>query len=149
MIDLAICMTLQNEGYGIYGQNLFFGTSPILDTGTVTSQQGTWVNANTIDIKGDLYTDQITISSRHENVLTQGRLMLRLLNLINNKLPTYNQLTCQPITDITYTSIRTHPATAIDLDAIDHEGRWVKSIRFQIDYKLDYTPDYTPDTTTL
>ena len=33
MIDLAICMTLQNEGYGTYGQNLFFGTSPVLDTG--------------------------------------------------------------------------------------------------------------------
>ena len=35
--------------------------------------------------------------------------------------------------------IRTHPATAIDLDAIDHEGHWVKSIRFQIDYKLNPT----------
>lgn len=139
MIDLAVCMALQNEGYGTYGQNLFFGTSPILDTGTVTSQEGIWVNANTVDISGDLYTDQITISSRHNDVLTQGRLMLRLLNLINNTLPHYCRLTCQPITDITYESIRTHPATAIDLDAIDHEGHWVKSIRFQIDYKLDPT----------
>lgn len=138
MIDLAVCMTLQNEGYGNYGQNLFFGTSPVLDTGTVTNQQGIWVNANTIDINGDLFTDQITISSRHEDVLTQGRLMLRLLNLINNTLPHRCRLTCQPITDITYESIRIHPATAIDLDAIDHEGRWVKSIRFQIDYKLDF-----------
>ena len=65
--------------------------------------------------------------------------MLRLLNLINNTLPHYCRLTCQPITDITYTHIRTHPATAIDLDSIDHEGHWVKSIRFQIDYKLDPT----------
>lgn len=139
MIDLAICMTLQNENYGIYGQNLFFGASPILDTGTVTNQQGIWVNANTININGDLYTDQITISSRYDDVLTQGRLMLRLLDFINNRLPHYNQLTCQPITNITYQSIRTHPATAIDLDAIDHEGHWVKSIRFQTDYKIDTT----------
>lgn len=139
MIDLAICMTLQAENYGTYGQNLFFGTSPVLDTGTVTSQEGIWVNANTIDINGDLYTDQITVSSRYDDVLTQGRLMLRLLHYINNDLPHYCTLTCQPITDINYTSIRTHPATAIDLDAIDHEGRWVKSIRFQIDYKLDNT----------
>lgn len=139
MIDLAICMTLQNEGCGTYGQNLFFGTSPVLDTGTVTSQQGIWVNANTVDINGDLYTDQITISSRYDDVLTQGRTMLRLLDLINNTFPRYCQLTCQPIIDITYESIRTHPATAIDLDAIDHEGRWVKSIRFQIDYKYNPT----------
>lgn len=138
MIDLAVCMTLQTEGCGIYGQNLFFGTSPILDTGTVTSQEGIWINANTVDINGDLFTDQITISSRHNDVLTQGRLMLRLINLINNTLPHCCQLTCQPIADITYTSVRTHPATAIDLDAIDNEGRWVKSIRFQIDYKLDH-----------
>ena len=139
MIDLAVCIALQNEGYGTYGQNLFFGTSPILDTGTVTSQEGIWINANTVDINGDLYTDQITISSRHNDVLTQGRLMLRLLALINNTLPNYCHLTCQPITDITYTNIRTHPATASDLDAIANEGRWVKSIRFQIDYKLDPT----------
>ena len=43
MIDLAVCIALQNEGYGTYGQNLFFGTSPILDTGPVTSQEGIWI----------------------------------------------------------------------------------------------------------
>ena len=43
MIDLAVCMALQNEGYGTYGQNLFFGTSPVMDTGTVISQEGIWV----------------------------------------------------------------------------------------------------------
>ena len=31
MIDLAMCMTLQNEGFGTYGKTLFFGTSPVLD----------------------------------------------------------------------------------------------------------------------
>lgn len=139
MIDLAICMALQAKNYGTYGKDLFFGTSPVLDTGTVTSQEGIWVNANTIDINGDLYTDQITISSRYNDVLAQGRLMLRLLHYINNDLPHYCTLTCQPITTINYASIRTHPATAIDLDAIDHEGHWVKSIRFQIDYKIDDT----------
>jgi hypothetical protein len=56
MIDLAMCMTLQNEGFGTYGKTLFFGTSPVLDTGSVTNAEGIWVNANTVDINGDLYT---------------------------------------------------------------------------------------------
>ena len=53
MIDLAMCMTLQNEGFGTYGKTLFFGTSPVLDTGSVTNAEGIWVNANTVDINGD------------------------------------------------------------------------------------------------
>ena len=65
MIDLAMCMTLQNEGFGTYGKTLFFGTSPVLDTGSVTNAEGIWVNANTVGINGDLYTDQLTISSRY------------------------------------------------------------------------------------
>lgn len=137
MIDLAMAMALQNESFGTYGKDLFFGTSPVLDTGSVTNAEGIWVNANTVDISGDLYTDQITISSRHFNVIEQGRLMLRLLHFINNRLHEYCRLTCNPITDIDFVSIRVHPATAIDMDAIDGEGRWVKSIRFNVDYKLD------------
>ena len=129
MIDLAMCMTLQNEGFGTYGKTLFFGTSPVLDTGSVTNAEGIWVNANTVDINGDLYTDQLTISSRYFDVIEQGRLMLRLLH-------EYCRLTCNPIADIDFVSIRVYPATAIDMDAIDGEGRWVKSIRFNVDYKL-------------
>lgn len=136
MIDLAMAMALQNEDFGTYGKNLFFGTSPVLDTGSVTNAEGIWVNANTVDINGDLYTDQITISSRYMDVIKQGRLMLRLLRFINNRLHDYCRLTCNPITDIDFISIRVHPATAIDMDAIDGEGRWVKSIRFNVDYKL-------------
>lgn len=137
MIDLAMAMALQNEDFGTYGKDLFFGTSPVLDTGSVTNAEGIWVNANTVDINGDLYTDQITISSRHFDVIEQGRLMLRLLHFVNNRFHDYCRLTCSPITDIDFVSIRVHPATAIDMDAIDGEGRWVKSIRFNVDYKLD------------
>lgn len=136
MIDLAMCMTLQNEGFGTYGKTLFFGTSPVLDTGSVTNAEGIWVNANTVDVNGDLYTDQLTVSSRYFDVIEQGKLMLRLLRFINNRLHDYCQLTCDPIADIDFGSIRVHPATAIDMDAIDGEGRWVKSIRFNVDYKL-------------
>ena len=48
----------------------------------------------------------------------------------------YEKLRFNPIADIDFVSIRVHPATAIDMDAIDGEGRWVKSIRFNVDYKL-------------
>ena len=70
-------------------------------------------------------------------MIEQGRLMLRLLHFVNNRLHEYCRLTCNPIADIDFVSIRVHPATAIDMDAIDGEGRWVKSIRFNVDYKLD------------
>lgn len=140
MIDLAMCVALQNEGFGTYGKNLFFGTSPVLDTGSVTNAEGIWVNANTVDINGDLYTDQLTISSRYFDVIAQGYRMLDLLQFVNNRLHEYCRLTCNPIADIDFVSIRVHPATAIDMDAIDGEGRWVKSIRFNVDYKLSPEP---------
>lgn len=137
MIDLAMCMTLQNEGFGTYGKTLFFGTSPVFDTGSVTNTEGIWVNASTVEIKGDLYTAQITISSRYFDVIKQGMLMLRLLHFINNRLSNYCRLTCKPIADIDLLSIRVHPAAGSEKDAIDGEGRWVESIRFNVDYKLD------------
>ena len=136
MIDLAMCMTLQNEGFGTYGKTLFFGTSPVLDTGSVTNAEGIWVNANTGDSNGALSTEQLTISSRYLDVIAQGYRMLDLLQFVNNRLHDYCRLTCNPIADIDFLSIRVHPATAIDMDAIDGEGRWVKSIRFNVDYKL-------------
>lgn len=124
------------RGFRHLRQDPVFGTSPVLDTGSVTNAEGIWVNANTVDINGDLYTDQLTVSSRYFDVIEQGKLMLRLLHFVNNRLHEYCRLTCNPIADIDFVSIRVHPATAIDMDAIDGEGRWVKSIRFNVDYKL-------------
>lgn len=136
MIDLAMALALQSAGFGTYGRDIWFGTSPVLEDGSVTSNHGLWVNASTVSVQGDMYTDQITISSRYGDVIHQGIVMVNLLWWLNNILPKECMLSCTPLVELTYTSVRSHTATAVDMDAVDGEGRWVKSIRFNLDYKL-------------
>ncbi len=136
MIDLAVCMALQEAGYGVYGDTLFFGVSPVLDSGSVSSTFGLYVNSQTVDIQGDLYTDSITISSRYDDVLEQGLTMYKLLWWVNNDFRSSCSLSCEPISPLRFGHVRVYPCKGVDFDAIDGQGRWVKSLRFDVSYKL-------------
>ena len=142
MIDLAIALALQDAGYGVYGENLFANRSPILDTGAVSSKDGIWVTATTISYNAGHYTDQITISTRYYDAIQQGETLLRIMSWINSTLVDACSLSCEPESPIVFDHLDIHPASAIDLDAIDEEGRYVKSIRLNVTYPL-------PDTSRL
>lgn len=136
MIDSAIALQLDKDGFGTYGQTIFFGLSPIMDTGQVTQREGIYVNATTVSVTGDQYTDQITISTRFRDVLKQGRYLMRLLEWQRDTLCDTCELDCRPILDMSYRWVDIQPSTAVDMDAIDGEGRWIKAIRFTVSYKL-------------
>lgn len=140
MIDLAIALALQDAGFGTYGENLFANRSPILDTGAVSSKDGIWVTATTISYNAGHYTDQITISTRYYDAIQQGETLLRIMSWINSTLVDACSLSCEPESPIVFDHLDIHPASAIDLDAIDDEGRYVKSIHFNVTYPL---PDVT------
>lgn len=142
MIDLAIALALQDAGFGTYGENLFANRSPILDTGAVSSKDGIWVTATTISYNAGHYTDQITISTRYYDAIQQGETLLRIMSWINSTLVDACSLSCEPESPIVFDHLDIHPASAIDLDAIDEEGRYVKSIRLNVTYPL-------PDTSRL
>lgn len=136
MIDLAIALALQDAGFGTYGENLFANRSPILDTGAVSSKDGIWVTATTISYNAGHYTDQITISTRYYDAIQQGETLLRIMSWINSTLVDACSLSCEPESPIVYDHLDIHPASAIDLDAIDDEGRYVKSIHLTVTYPL-------------
>lgn len=136
MIDLAIALALQDAGFGVYGENLFANRSPILDTGAVSSKDGIWVTATTISYNAGHYTDQITISTRYYDAIQQGETLLRIMSWINSTLVDACSLSCEPESPIVYDHLDIHPASAIDLDAIDEEGRYVKSIHLTVTYPL-------------
>lgn len=150
MIDLAIALALQDAGFGVYGDNIFANRSPILDTGAVSSKDGIWVTATTISyVAGHTisyvaghYTDQITISTRYYDAIQQGETLLRIMSWINSTLVDACSLSCEPESPIVFDHLDIHPASAIDLDAIDDEGRYVKSIHLTVTYPL-------PDTSLL
>lgn len=142
MIDLAIALALQDAGFGVYGDNIFANRSPILDTGAVSSKDGLWVTATTISYNAGHYTDQITISTRYYDAIQQGETLLRIMSWINSTLVDACSLSCEPESPIVFDHLDIHPASAIDLDAIDEEGRYVKSIHFTVTYPL-------PDTSRL
>lgn len=142
MIDLAIALALQDAGFGVYGDNIFANRSPILDTGAVSSKDGIWVTATTISYNAGHYTDQITISTRYYDAIQQGETLLRIMSWINSTLVDACTLSCEPESPIVFDHLDIHPASAIDLDAIDEEGRYVKSIHFTVTYPL-------PDTSRL
>lgn len=142
MIDLAIALALQDAGFGVYGDNIFANRSPILDTGAVSSRDGIWVTATTISYNAGHYTDQITISTRYYDAIQQGETLLRIMSWVNSTLVDACSLSCEPESPIVYDHLDIHPASAIDLDAIDDEGRYVKSIHLTVTYPL-------PDTSLL
>ena len=138
MIDLAIALALQDAGFGVYGENIFANRSPILDTGAVSSKDGIWVTATTISYGAGHYTDQITISTRYYDAIQQGETLLRIMSWINSTLVDACSLSCEPESPIVFDHLDIHPASSIDLDAIDDEGRYVKSIHLTVTYP---TPD--------
>ena len=142
MIDLAIALALQDAGFGTYGDNIFANRSPILDTGAVSSKDGIWVTSTTISYGAGHYTDQITISTRYYDAIQQGETLLRIMSWINSTLVDACSLSCEPESPIVFDHLDIHPASSIDLDAIDDEGRYVKSIRLTVTYPL-------PDTSRL
>lgn len=142
MIDLAIALALQDAGYGTYGETIFANRSPVLDTGAVSSKDGIWVTATTISYNAGHYTDQLTVSTRYYDAIQQGETLLRIMSWINSTLVDACNLSCEPESPIVFDHLDIHPASAIDLDAIDDEGRYVKSIHFSVTYPL-------PDTSRL
>lgn len=142
MIDLAIALALQDAGYGTYGETIFANRSPILDTGAVSSKDGIWVTATTISYNAGHYTDQLTVSTRYYDAIQQGETLLRIMSWINSTLVDACSLSCEPESPIVFDHLDIHPASAIDLDAIDDEGRYVKSIHLTVTYPL-------PDTSRL
>ena len=142
MIDLAVALALQDAGFGVYGETIFANRSPILDTGAVSSTDGIWVTATTISYNAGHYTDQITVSTRYYDAIQQGETLLRIMSWINSTLVDACTLSCEPESPIVFDHLDIHPASAIDLDAIDDEGRYVKSIRLNVTYPL-------PDTSRL
>ena len=136
MIDLAIALALQNTGLGVLGETLFWNQSPVLSTGTVTSSEGAWVNAITVESNGDTYTDQVTVSTRFADTLAQGVWLMHAADYINNTLVSECGLSLTPlIDDCEFPIVKTGKSTSMSLDAVDNEGRFVKSIQFQIKYK--------------
>lgn len=136
MIELAIALDLQEHGFGTYGETIFVNESPILDTGAVSSKDGIWITSTTVSNSNGHYTDQLTVSTRFYDVIRQGEYLLKLMEYINTQLVDQCTLSCQPESPIVYEKLNISPASSIDLDAVDSEGHYVKSIHFTITYPL-------------
>lgn len=136
MIELAVALDLQEHGYGTFGENIFVNQSPVLDTGSVESKDGIWLTSTTMSGGHGTYTDQITISTRYFDVIQQEETLLKLMHYINTELVDACTLSCEPESPIVYERLTISPASSIDLDAVDNEGHYVKSIRFTITYPL-------------
>lgn len=139
MLGLAIALSLQEQGFGTYGEDIFWNQSPVLASGSVSSHNGLWVNSLPDSISGDLYTDNVTVSTRFTDPLKQGLCMLQLLNLFRTAWFDNCELTTKPISDVTFTNVEILKGTSVSLEAVDNEGKWVQAIRFQVRYKLPTT----------
>lgn len=136
MIELAVALDLAEHGFGTYGETIFVNESPILDTGAVSSKDGIWITSTTVSNGNGHYADQLTISTRFYDVIRQGEYLLKLMEYINTQLVDQCTLSCQPESPIVYEKLNISPASSIDLDAVDNEGHYVKSIHFTITYPL-------------
>ena len=136
MLGLAIALSLQEQGFGTYGEDIFWNKSPVLGSGAVSSTNGLWVNSLPVSVSGDLYTDNVTVSTRFSDPLKQGMFMLQLLNLFRTQWVSTCELSTKPIGEVTFTNVDIQRGASVSLEAVDNEGKWVQAISFQVKYKL-------------
>lgn len=139
MLSLGIIMALQDAGFGTYGDELWWNTSPVLDSGAVTDSNGIWVNSLPVSVSGDTYTDNVTISTRYSDVLEQAKVLNKLLHWVSDDLRKACKLSCNPILDMELPIVSVKPLNGASYDAVDSEGHWVISIGFNVAYKLPET----------
>lgn len=142
MIDLAIALALQDAGFGTYGEDLFWSASPIMANGQVTAAQGIWVNSTPVEVAGDWYHDQLTITTRFNDAIKQGITLVNLLAYCRDTLTKMCELSTDPIVkDFAFEQVDITPPSGIAYEGTDTQGRWVKSIALDVKYKL---PDNLP-----
>lgn len=148
MLDMAITLAMENAGLGKYGETLWFGTSPVLSDGSVSASSGVWVNLSAGGTSRGCKTATITVSTRADDVVYQGLLDAHIHDWVDNVLPSLCVLSCRPILDFEYEIVTVTSSQAETLEAVDAEGRWVKSIAFDVAYKqperLPSLESYTP-----
>lgn len=136
MLDLAFALALENAGLGRYGETIWFGTSPVLSDGSVSSDTGIWVNMTAGGANRASKTATITISTRADDVVYQGLLDAHIHDWCDNVLPNECSLSCAPILDLSYNLIAVSASQSETLEAVDSEGRWVKTITLEVSYQV-------------
>lgn len=111
-------------------------------SGEVSGQQGIWVNSQPISIQGDLYTDTVTIASRYNDPLKQAEVLTDLMKYARDGLKDVCTISLDPyVKGFTYPYVDIKPPAGISFDAVDGEGRWVKSLHMDVSYKLPPADD--------
>lgn len=142
MIDLGIALLLDQAGYGEYGKTIFWNISPVFGSGEVSTQYGIWVNSQPIGVNGDMYTDTVTIATRYNDPLKQGEIMADLMKYARDSLKDVCAISLDPyVKGFTYENVDIKPPAGISFDAVDGEGRWVKSLHMDVSYKLPPADD--------
>lgn len=142
MFDLAIALLLARSGYGEYGKDIFWNVSPVMGSGEVSKEAGIWVNGLPQDVRGDLYTDTLTVSTRYFDPIIQAETLMDIMKYGREDFPKICDLTLEPIVPgFMFTHCDIKPPDAISTDAVDGEGRFVKSIHFNASYKLPRSGD--------
>lgn len=130
---------MEQAGFGRYGDTLWWDASPVLQTGTVTAQEGVWVTATPGNVNDAfVYQTTIQVSARFLDTIRQGKVLLDLMNWVNGEL----SRRCSLTVTLGQSTPIVFPVTGVDacqypqLTAIDSEGRPVKQTQFTIHHKL-------------
>lgn len=148
MFGLGFAQRLELEGFGTYGESVFWNTSPLLGSGLVTSDYGLWVAENGVSDRssqfyGQLFTSEIVVSARYADPLQQALAVTRLVTFINTRfqdtctllvdLGDYGQITLTVRGDMGLAALPT-------LVAVDGEGLLVQETRFTVSYTINGLP---------
>lgn len=136
MLDLAIALAMENAGLGRYGESIWFGTSPVLSDGAVSAETGVWVNMTAGAANRGCKTAIVTISTRSDDVVYQGLLDAHIHEWCDTVLQGMCVLSCKPILDLEYKLVNVSASQSETLEAVDSEGRWVKTITVNIAYQM-------------
>lgn len=140
MIGLAVAEELQRQGFGVYGETIWWNTSPVLNTGSVVDLEGMWVNTTAVasSIQGPTYTDEVTISTRYTDPLRQGVMLMYLTDFINRQLIKYCELDLTIGIECSFPILNVGACTNGTLQAVDSEGRYVKQTSFELTYQYPH-----------
>lgn len=144
MIALAFAEELERQGFGTYGENIWWDTSPVLNTGSVSELEGVWVYATPVEtgLRGCWYRSTITVSTRFTDMVRQGHMLMLISDFVNRIFSKYCQLRLTIGVDCVFPILSVGECSSGTLEAVDSEGRLVKTLSFDIQYRY---PDPMPE----
>lgn len=142
MLGLVFALHMEEQGFGVFGESLFWNTSPLLLGGGISSDFGWWVREEGVSTGEKkfigTYSSELVVSCRFSDQLEQGVEATRFVHYLNTTFKKQCRLAYRyEAYNLAVKLFDLGVAAVPSVVAVDTEGRLVQETRFAVTYGLE------------